>query len=270
MRKVRSMSRRIARITTGAGRALASAWATLQALPGLLRRWWRALRAAAVAALAALQRTARWAAQVARAVVDRLVRIGRTTFLVALLAGALAVLIGGSAFAASRLNAEYGAGSEQENAVSWGGQRVSYAGATCQECHSAQLAAQALIHASVSCEGCHGPLVGHPASNGGSSSRLVLPNSEPCITCHATAAGRPPGFPEIAPANHYPGNECLGCHDAHHLLAGAPPDVTHPLIRLPACTTCHAPDGLKEVPSGHEMVDDEACLSCHGVPADDD
>jgi len=30
--------------------------------------------------------------------------------------------------------------------------------------------------------------------------------------------------------------------------------------------TCHAPEGLKPVPVGHEETDDLACRSCHKRP----
>lgn len=261
---------RTARLGARLRRALASAWGFLLAVPGLMARCWAVLRDAAEAVASAVARTLRWLRQTAVAGAERLLRLGRAALLVAALAGALAVVLGGSAFATSRLSADYGAGQDRLDAVSWADRAAGYAGATCLACHPGELQEQSAIHPTVSCEGCHGPLVGHPASDGGSDSRLVLPESGPCITCHAAAAGRPAGFPEIDVEEHYPGNACLGCHDPHAVVAAAPPDVTHPLIRLPACTTCHAPDGLKEVPSGHEMVADDVCLSCHGAHGDDD
>lgn len=261
---------RIARLARSIGRPLARAWALLLAIPGFLARSWAAFRAAIVALVAAVGRGLRWLREIAIAASMRLLRLGRASLLVVALAAILAVVLGGSAFAASRLNADYGAGQDQLDAVTWAGRPASYAGATCLTCHTDELQAQSVTHPTVSCEGCHGPLVGHPASVGGTDSRLVFPDSGICVDCHATAGGKPAGFPQVDLDEHYPGNACLACHGPHAVAAVPPPDVTHPLVRLPACITCHAPDGLKELPSGHEEVADEVCLSCHGAAADDD
>jgi hypothetical protein len=92
---------------------------------------------------------------------------------------------------------------------------------------------------------------------------LDTPTSEICVTCHAAVPGRPATFPQIDGAEHYVGNACLRCHDPHSIRAVRPPAVTHRLAKLPECTTCHAPDGLKKVPTGHEPVPDATCRSCH-------
>lgn len=265
----RSFADLVAGALARAGQALAHAWDLARSLPRLLRRWWAALIVGLRAGLTAI---GAWLHRARLAIVRtsrRVMRLGRATLLTATVAVLLAAALGGSAYAASRLNAEYGAGQEQVNTITWAVRAPSYAGATCVTCHPAVEAAQAASHASVSCEGCHGPLVDHPAADGGTASRLVVPDSELCVTCHAAATGQPAAYPVIELDDHYSGEGCLRCHGPHAVVAAAPPDVTHPLVRLPACTTCHAPDGLKEVPSGHEMVADEVCLSCHGVPDDD-
>jgi hypothetical protein len=269
MRPRRSFADLVAGASARAGRALAHAWDLARSLPRLLRRRWTALIAGVQAVGTAIRTWLHRARLAIGRTSRRVMRLGRATLLTATVAVLLAAALGGSAYAASRLNAEYGAGQEQVNTITWAIRAPSYAGATCVTCHAGVEAAQAASHATVSCEGCHGPLVDHPAADGGTDSRLVVPDSAICITCHAAAAGQPVGFPVIEPDEHYSGAECLRCHDPHAVIAAAPPDVTHPLERLPACTTCHAPDGLKEVPSGHEMVADEVCLSCHGVPDDD-
>lgn len=267
---VDNRSMRIARLAKSTGRALARARALLLAIPGFLVRGWAAFRAAVLAVVGAIVRGLRWLRDVAVAGFRRLLLLGRASLLVAALAAILAVVLGGSAFAASRLSADYGAGQDQLDAVTWAGRPASYAGATCLACHPEELQAQSVTHPTVNCEGCHGPLVGHPASVDGTDSRLVFPDSGICVDCHADARGRPSGFPQVDLDEHYPGNECLACHGPHAVVAAPPPDVTHPLVRLPACITCHAPDGLKELPSGHEAVADEVCLSCHGAAGDDD
>jgi len=270
MRLLRRAADSLVRLVSGVVHLGAAGWRFLAALPARVARlvgWLAALIRSWLAALAAL--ITRMARFIARNVV-RMLPAGHAFALVVAVAGVLAVVLGTSAFAASRLNAEYGAGTDKLNTLVWAGRAQSYAGATCTACHETEQEMQAGIHVGVSCEGCHGPLVDHPATDSGTASRLVLPDSEACITCHASTEGQPGGFPEVDPEQHYAGNACLRCHDPHAVLAVAPPDVTHPLVRLPACTTCHRPDGLKKVPSGHEMVADDVCLSCHGVPNDDE
>jgi hypothetical protein len=270
MRRLRRAAGSLARLSAATGRTLLAAWSFLAALPGrvarLLRRMLARMRAVMAAVAAGLARVAQRAVRTMR----RMLPVARATALVATAAGVLAIVLGTTAFAASRLNADYGAGQEQLNALAWAGRTQSYAGATCAACHATEQAEQSVTHSTVSCEGCHGPLVEHPATDGGTASRLVVPDSEACITCHSAAEGHPVSFPQVDPEEHYSANACLRCHDPHAVVAVAPPDVTHPLERLPACTVCHNPDGLKKVPSGHEMVADQVCLSCHGVPGDDD
>jgi hypothetical protein len=95
---------------------------------------------------------------------------------------------------------------------------------------------------------------------------MVIPASGICLTCHEATTGRPGDVHQVDPELHYSGSLCLRCHDPHAVLAVAPPNVTHPLEQLPPCITCHAPNGLTKLPSGHELVKDSVCLSCHGVP----
>ncbi len=96
---------------------------------------------------------------------------------------------------------------------------------------------------------------------------LPEPPSSICARCHATTTGRPASFPQVDLATHYVGGPCLRCHDPHSVVAHRPPTVTHPLADLPECTTCHAPDGLKKIPTGHQVVGDTVCLACHGIDA---
>ena len=180
------------------------------------------------------------------------------------------VVLGVGAFAAASLYSEYGAVKNEPNARAWAGLPPQFAGqAACTSCHELEAGIQdASIHRDVSCESCHGAQAAHSSSE--EAARTILPGkptADICVTCHAQVAGRPAGFPQIDPAWHYSGDKCLRCHDPHSIVAVRPPTVTHPLANLPECTTCHAPDGLKQIPAGHEPAADAICLSCHGQSA---
>ena len=176
------------------------------------------------------------------------------------------IALGIAAFATAAVYAQYGAIRNEPNARAWSDLTARYAGQQiCTECHAKEAHIQdASIHLNVSCEGCHGPAAEHARSAAtGPATSLVKPTSASCATCHAAAAGRPQGFPQVDAASHYSGGLCLRCHDPHSIVAVRPPVVSHPLADLPVCTTCHAPDGLKKVPVGHEPAEDPVCLSCH-------
>jgi hypothetical protein len=182
----------------------------------------------------------------------------------------MSVALGGAAFAAVTFYGSYGAVRNAPNAEAWRGLTPGVAGAaSCTSCHTAEAGAQdASIHADVSCEDCHGAGAAHASSDAAARvTVLAKPTAVICITCHQVTAGRPAGFPQVDLSAHYAGGLCLRCHDPHSVVAVRPPVVTHPLTNLPVCTTCHAPDGLKKVPSGHEAVADTVCLSCHGPAA---
>jgi hypothetical protein len=190
-------------------------------------------------------------------------------------AGALVVVVsialGTAAFGAVSFYGQYGAVRNAPNTRAWAGLTAHFAGqAICTSCHALEAGAQdASIHINVSCEGCHGPAAAHASSaTAARATVLTEPTSEICVTCHAATAGRPMTFPQIDPTGHFSGGECLRCHDPHSVVAVRPPTVSHPLANLPQCTTCHSPDGLKKIPTGHEIVGDSICLSCHGPAAD--
>jgi hypothetical protein len=181
------------------------------------------------------------------------------------------VALGGAAFVAAGFYNQYGAVRNTPNAHAWASLTPRFAGqAICGSCHEPEARAQdASIHLDVSCENCHGALAAHSSSDAAAEEFVpAKPKDTICATCHATVAGRPAAFPQIDQAEHFSGDHCLRCHDPHSIVALRPTTVTHPLAKLPECTTCHAPDGLKEIPSGHEPVGDAICLSCHGPAAD--
>ncbi|HEY6057542.1 MAG TPA: multiheme c-type cytochrome [Candidatus Limnocylindrales bacterium] len=176
----------------------------------------------------------------------------------------LSVLLAVGAFGAETLYSQYGTPRTQPSQLSWALRTATYERTDCADCHGPQAAeASTAQHAGLICETCHVPTVLHPGSVNGVVQALPAPTSALCATCHAQAAGRPAGFPQVDPVTHYPGASCLQCHDPHTSQAQSPPNIPHPLARLPACTVCHAPGGLKRFPQGHRAAEDSFCLACH-------
>jgi hypothetical protein len=197
--------------------------------------------------------------------------LARTGLKVAVVIAVVSVALGVGAAVAVGFYDQYGAVRNEPNARAWAALVPQHVGqALCADCHAGEAIAQdASIHVNVSCESCHGP--GERHASGTDAARtiaLVKPDSAVCVRCHGATSGRPASFPVVNPASHYSGGACLRCHDPHSIVATRPPIVSHPLADLPECTTCHAPDGLKKVPSGHTMVADPICLSCHSRNAD--
>jgi hypothetical protein len=177
---------------------------------------------------------------------------------------ALSLVLAVGALAATTLYAQYGPPRTDASALAWADRPEIYAINDCRECHEAQVATVSEAdHADLICETCHLPTVSHPGPVPGVVQALDTESSAVCATCHAKAAGRSIRFPQVDPAAHYTGPVCLQCHDPHTGVADTPPDVTHPLAKLPDCTTCHAPEGLKRFPAGHQLAADSVCLGCH-------
>jgi hypothetical protein len=201
----------------------------------------------------------------------RLARAVRTGLRVGIFVVVVSVALGTAAFVAASLYGQYGAVRDAPNAQAWAGLPARFAGqAPCASCHAPQAAAQdASTHLNVSCEACHGPGAAHSVNEAAArATALTEPASVICSTCHGATAGRPTAFSQVDPARHYSGGQCLRCHDPHSIVAVRPPTVSHPLANLPECTTCHAPDGLRKIPTGHELVEDGTCLACHRPAAD--
>ena len=152
---------------------------------------------------------------------------------------------------------------------------LSYApGGTCERCHTSEAGRLSTAgHAAIGCQSCHGALIQHADAADPRTVAVTVPTDAVCIRCHAQADGRPAGFRQIVPSQHYL-SACLACHDPHTAIATRPPVVQHPLDNLPACLTCHGPDGFKARNQRHPVIDndDQACLECHGAgrgPAED-
>jgi len=180
---------------------------------------------------------------------------------------AIALFVVGSAAAA--FYDQYGFHPER-NAHTWAALEPSYVdGAICQTCHAGEGAQlETSRHQTVSCEACHGPLGEHAADPVSAMIPIEAPPDTLCATCHSSSSGKPVGFPQVDVATHYRSGVCRACHDAHSTAVVRPPEVSHPLENLPACTTCHKPEGLKALPAGHEEAADPVCLGCHGAGAD--
>ena len=201
----------------------------------------------------------------------RVARAWRTALKVGLVVVVASIVLGTAATVFASFYGQYGSVRNVPNASAWSALTPRFTGqAVCTSCHAPEADAQdASIHVDVSCEDCHGAGAEHASSSAvARAAVLTKPTSAVCVTCHSEIAARPASFPQVDPATHYAGGACLRCHGPHSVVAVRPPTVTHPLANLPECTTCHAPDGLKSVPAGHEMVPDAICLSCHGLAAD--
>jgi hypothetical protein len=191
-------------------------------------------------------------------------RVSMSVTRAAVLTGFVSVVLAAGAFAASTLYAQYGAPRMHASADAWIDRAATYDRTDCRQCHGTESAAEAsAAHAELICETCHVPSVAHPGTVPSVVRALPAPTSAICATCHTQAAGRPAAFPQVALSEHYPGADCLRCHDPHTSAAASPPEVPHPLANLPACVTCHAPGGLKRFPAGHQPAADGVCRSCH-------
>jgi hypothetical protein len=195
---------------------------------------------------------------------SRLLRRAWTATRIGVAMVALSLVLAVGALAATTLYTQYGPPRTDASALAWADRPGIYATSDCRECHETQAATvTAGDHGDLICETCHFPTVPHPGDIPGVVQALDTESSAVCATCHAKAAGRSIRFPQVDPAGHYTGAVCLQCHDPHTGLAATPPAVTHPLAKLPDCTTCHAPEGLKRFPTGHQLAVDAVCLGCH-------
>ncbi len=190
---------------------------------------------------------------------------GRTVLKAVLVVAIASIAIGVGLFVATTAYATFGAGHAPANAQTWAIRPLRIATGGCATCHPAEAAEQAgNHHAGIDCQTCHGPANGHPGTDANAIVKVAEPTAAICVQCHTQVEGRPASFPQVDLATHWGGGTlCLRCHDPHGVVAPVPPQIPHPLQDLPACTVCHRPDGLKPIPSGHTLVADSVCLSCH-------
>jgi predicted CXXCH cytochrome family protein len=190
--------------------------------------------------------------------------------------GALLVVLAGATLVgttvASSLYDTYGFHPEK-NAASWASLAPSFADtASCRACHAAEYATwTGAKHSTLSCQTCHGPLAAHAANpDEVKAPSLVAASSASsnlCARCHDLTTGRPAGFAQQDLATHYRPWSCDRCHDPHAATGIQPPAIPHPLGNLPACTTCHGPQGMKPMPRTHDESTDAICLGCHKLDA---
>ena len=120
----------------------------------------------------------------------------------------------------------------------------------CKDCHDERYAQwSANNHKSVICEVCHGAAQGHP-ENG----KLPIPKDtrKLCTLCHEKMPGRPSTQPQIDPAQHSGGQQCVVCHNAHApKLAGAVAKIAGDAAAgaktaAEQCASCHGEQGVAE------------------------
>ena len=116
-------------------------------------------------------------------------------------------------------------------------------------------------HGGASCETCHGPVQAHVDEPKVPVNIRLQP--EVCNLCHAEVMGRPDGFPQISPAEHYTESTCTSCHIAHR--PGPASAVSHEVWRGSDCLSCHAASGPADraVPADHSDRTNQQCLICH-------
>jgi hypothetical protein len=217
-----------------------------------------------MASLHRLARVRRHARVRRRVLEGRVVRYGWKATRIGIAMTVVSLLLAVGAFATTTLYGQYGPPRNTDSTLAWADRAAIYKASDCRDCHGKQATAVAAdSHAELICETCHVPTVDHPGPFPGVIQALETESSAVCTTCHSETAGRPARFPQVEAAAHYQGATCLQCHDPHSATAVTPPEVTHPLQNLPDCTACHAPDGLKRFPAGHQLAPDVLCLGCH-------
>ena len=169
------------------------------------------------------------------------------------------------------------AANRDSNARQWAAIDMRFADSDgCAACHQPETTKlHAAPHQGNGCQSCHGALLGHATAEASAATStaavrplmaaaVAAPTEATCLRCHLETAGRPGTLKQIVASQHYTA-QCLECHDPHSSVAIQPPVVSHPLANLPACLTCHGPDGFKtrnlRHPSG--ALTDAECLTCH-------
>ncbi len=204
---------------------------------------------------------------------------------VVVLIAVLAVGVVGAVLAYDQFGAHFA-----RNARQWASLTPQYAvdSNVCSSCHRTEYGKwQESRHVVVGCQTCHGALALHASTapvpesqkaidqaESGEASPLPLegapkpipPTDSLCTVCHEAKVGTPDGFPTVYRDRHFPGTDCLQCHDVHTAAAVPPPTIRHSMTNLPPCTTCHgtsATNGVKAMPAGHKLSEDSVCLGCH-------
>ena len=135
----------------------------------------------------------------------------------------------------------------------------------CARCHATQHdALHTAMHTTIGCQSCHGALNEHEIDP---SVGVITPSSAVCVRCHTQAQGQPEWLHTVVLKKHYT-DACLACHNPHTSTANHPPVVSHKIIDIPTCITCHGPDKFRHQSIRHPDVTgstDDTCLECHAV-----
>jgi hypothetical protein len=103
------------------------------------------------------------------------------------------------------------------NEAEWKAEPVMYMGTDyCAGCHEDKAERHGgSSHYMIQCENCHGPGAGHPDE----IKRIEAETQRGlCLRCHAALPYPDSGravIPGIEPDEHYPGNDCVYCHNPH-------------------------------------------------------
>lgn len=94
---------------------------------------------------------------------------------------------------------------------------IHYAGKkSCYDCHDQRVdELNRSKHANQSCETCHGPSETH-VEDPSISPPFKLGTNDWCLKCHGSSVSRPKDFPQVVFSKHYPGKDCISCHNPHH------------------------------------------------------
>lgn len=133
--------------------------------------------------------------------------------------------------------------------------------AACSSCHALRHAEwSANAHRTVICEVCHGAAQGHPAQT-----KVPIPAEtlRLCTQCHEAMVGRPlTSVRQVATGRHFPGADCIACHNPHAPKIGAAVQQAADLRAghdLAAnCAACHGTNGMSPNPDWPNLAGQSA------------
>lgn len=124
---------------------------------------------------------------------------------------------------------------------------------TCAKCHSPGMGKAAVPDNDVTCEACHGPGSLHIAAltDDQRKATMPLPDTNTCLTCHASDPSKDAKTGQIITTNHYGTRDySMSAHATGNYING--------------CLTCHGPHGVNA--SGRLLRADnpnDICMKCH-------
>ncbi|MBV8294701.1 MAG: c-type cytochrome [Mycobacterium sp.] len=116
------------------------------------------------------------------------------------------------------------------------------------------------MHKTVICEVCHGAAQGHP-----SQAKVAIPAKTValCTQCHEAMAERPlTSIRQIVVSRHYPGLECIACHNPHAPKIGATVEAAGDAHAghdsAATCAACHGANGISPNPEWPNLAGQSA------------